>query len=311
MGMGNSLLIPARQIAGVGLPNDFILSKLFSDSKNKDLLIDFINSGIGWNKQITDVEYISNIEIPGNGICFVSMDVERSKHLLHIQCFRENLFSGQELSTVVKTYLSQIKKERQLSTVKGVLSVAILSDFMISPVLSSHVTVYPLQNDPENAPGHKSVHSNLVLMELPKYNCIKDKNGWCDLFTGIKYRELGHKSDQLIKRAYDILDTSNWSEEDLNNFQAFELHLQQKSVERAKYRQELQTSVSESISQEIENVIVTAISNGFPAGVWKPLYDEVKGVDDIEFTLSNDKNTELMSYMTERIGNDIAYVIAE
>jgi predicted transposase/invertase (TIGR01784 family) len=209
--------------------NDIVFKKLFGDEKNKDLLIDFINKLLP-HKKVKDLEYIpTNIEPDLRAkkqsildvLCY---DENGSKYIIEMQNAKEKGFEKRAIYYAAKTYSNQIDKSGKYSDLKEVIFIAI-TDFVMFPEKEDYISTHSIRDDKTYSKDLKDF--SFAFIELPKFN-LKDQvqeSGielWCDLFKYAKDRKDVTTTDPVITKAYSTLEMSNWSEQDLIDYDAYQ-----------------------------------------------------------------------------------------
>jgi len=209
--------------------NDIVFKKLFGEEKNKDLLIDFINKLLP-HKKVKDLEYIpTNIEpdlrVKKQSILDVlCYDENGSKYIIEMQNAKEKGFEKRAIYYAAKTYSNQMDKSGKYSDLKEVIFIAI-TDFVMFPEKQDYISNHSIRDDKTYSQDLKDF--SFAFIELPKFN-LKDQTQesgielWCDLFKYAKDRKDVTTADPVIKKAYSTLEMSNWSEQDLIDYDAYQ-----------------------------------------------------------------------------------------
>jgi len=207
--------------------NDFVFKKLFGSENNKDLLIDFINKVLP-DKHVKEIEYIPtnlepDIRTKKQSILDVlCTDENNSKYIIEMQNAKEKGFEKRAVYYASKTYSAQLDKSNKYSDLKEVIFVAI-TNFVMFPNKIEYISTHSILDN-------KTYHHDLkdfsfVFIELPKFtkqDGIEGVDTWCDLFKNASNRKTVDTSDPIIKKAYETLEMTNWTEQELLDFHAYE-----------------------------------------------------------------------------------------
>ena len=202
---------------------DIVFNKLFT---NSDLLIDFINKTLP-ARHIKKVEYIpTNMEpvmVKKQSILDVlCTDENGSQCIVEIQNVKEKGFEKRALYYASKTYGSQLDKGGRYSDLLEVIFIAI-TDFVMFPEKTDYLSFHTIRDDKTNEQNLKDF--TFVFIEIPKYEVHDNAQGideWIDLFKTASNRKTIKTSDPIIKKAYEQLEISNWTKQEMLDFQAYE-----------------------------------------------------------------------------------------
>ena len=207
--------------------NDLVFKKLFGEEQNKDLLIDFINKVLP-SKHVKDVEYLPtnmepDVRIKKQSILDVlCTDENGSKYIIEMQNAKEAGFEKRAVYYASKTYATQMNKGGKYSDLKEVIFIAI-TDFVMFPDKACYISTHSIRDDKTYENDLKNF--SFAFIELPKFNHSSSMTGvdeWCDLFKNAENRKSVDTADPIMEKAYKALEMSNWSEQDLLNYQAYE-----------------------------------------------------------------------------------------
>jgi predicted transposase/invertase (TIGR01784 family) len=220
----------ASRIDKFGDPkNDVVFKKLFGNEKNKDLLIDFINSVLP-EKHVEDVEYIpTNLEPEIRAkkqsiLDVLCTDKNGSKYIIEIQNAKEKSFEKSALYYASYSYSTQLNKGVKYSDLKEVIFIAI-TDFVMFPEKEAYISTHTMRDRKTNEHDWKDF--SFAFIELPKYkehdtDRLQGVDAWCDLFKYATGRKEVSTSNPIIKKAYETLEMSNWTEQELLDYQAYD-----------------------------------------------------------------------------------------
>ena len=203
---------------------DIVFKKLFGDSA---ILVDFINKTLP-TKHIKKVEYLStNIEpeirVKKQSVLDVlCTDENGSKYIVEMQSAKEKGFEKRALYYASKTYGSQLDKGGRYADLLEVIFIAI-TDFVMFPEKTDYLSFHTIRDNKTNEQNLKDF--TFVFIEIPKYEIHDNAQGideWIDLFKTASNRKTIKTSDPIIKKAYEQLEISNWTKQELLDFQAYE-----------------------------------------------------------------------------------------
>lgn len=207
--------------------NDLVFKKLFGNEENKELLIDFINKVLP-NKHVKDIEYLPtnlepDIRIKKQSILDVlCTDENGSKYIIEMQNAKEKGFEERAVYYASKTYATQMDKGGKYADLKEVIFIAI-TDFIMFPKKEDYISTHTIRDNKTNE--HDLKGFSFAFLELPKFNKQGNPQNidqWCDLFKNAKNCKSVNTTDPIMKKAYETLEISNWSEQDLLDYQAYE-----------------------------------------------------------------------------------------
>jgi len=207
--------------------NDLVFKKLFGEEKNKDLLIDFINQVLP-GKHVKDIEYLPtnlepDIRIKKQSILDVlCTDENGSKYIIEMQNAKEKGFEKRAVYYASKTYATQMDKGGKYADLKEVIFIAI-TDFTMFPGKKDYISMHNIRDIKTNE--HDLKDFSFAFLELPKFDKHNGGEGideWCDLFKNAKNYKSINTDNPVIQKAYKTLEMSNWSEQDLLDYQAYE-----------------------------------------------------------------------------------------
>ena len=202
--------------------NDFVFKKLFGD---KDILANFINKVLP-SKHVKNVEYVpANIEPEIRSkkqsiIDVLCTDENGSKYIVEMQSAKEKGFEKRAVYYASKTYGTQKGKGGKYSELLEVVLTSI-TDCAVLPesesYFSTHTARDTLASEHDLTP--------FTFIELPKYKSHESPQGaeeWVDLLKAASKRKATDTSSPTIKRAYERLEFTNWSDQDLLDYEAYE-----------------------------------------------------------------------------------------
>ena len=113
-------------------------------------------------------------------------------------------------------------KGGQYSDLLEVIFIA-LTDFVMFPENTIYLSTSTIRDTETNEQTLKDF--NFVFIEIPKYKVHENAQGideWIDLFKTASNRKTFQTSNPIIKKAYEKLEISNWTDLELSDFQAYQ-----------------------------------------------------------------------------------------
>jgi predicted transposase/invertase (TIGR01784 family) len=217
--------------------NDVAFRKIFGTTKNKDILIHFLNDMLTFKqgKPITEVTFLKTIQDPEIAakktsiVDILCSDQEGNQYVVEMQIAREKGFAKRAQYYAAKAYISQMNVRGKYFKLKEVIFLA-LSDFIMFPkkkaFKSDHVIL-----DRETSENDLKDFS-FTFLELPKFKKSIDEldnmiDKWAYYFNHAEdtseedlARIIG--SDQIMERAYSELNRFSWNEAELLTYEQAE-----------------------------------------------------------------------------------------
>lgn len=236
--------------------NDIVFKKLFGDSA---VLVDFINKALP-TKHIKNVEYLPTNMEPDvrtkkqSILDVLCTDENGSKYIVEMQSAKEKGFEERALYYASKTYGSQLDKGGQYSDLLEVIFIA-LTDFVMFPENTKYLSTSTIRNTETNEQTLKDF--TFVFIEIPKYKVHENAQGideWIDLFKTASNRKTFQTSNPIIKKAYEKLEISNWTDLELSDFQAYQKILLDNQVRDDRLKDEGKAEVVKNMLRQNYNV---------------------------------------------------------
>jgi predicted transposase/invertase (TIGR01784 family) len=117
-----------------------------------------------------------------------------------------------------------LNKGVKYSDLKEVIFIAI-TDFVMFPEKEAYISTHTMRDRKTNEHDWKDF--SFAFIELPKYkehdtDRLQGVDAWCDLFKYATGRKEVSTSNPIIKKAYETLEMSNWTEQELLDYQAYD-----------------------------------------------------------------------------------------
>jgi predicted transposase/invertase (TIGR01784 family) len=258
--------------------NDFAFKKIFGQEKNKDILIHFLNDVLDHTTMgiIQDVSFIDlqlAPEIEARKQSFVDIlctDEKGSRFIVEMQVARQDHFVKRAQFYAAKAYGSQMRKGGKYEDLKEIVFLAI-TDFVLFPDKPEYKTTHGIFDRKTWTQDLKDFH--FTFLELPKFTkgfldleTLEDK--WCYFFKhaidtkGTEYEALSAQMP-ILKRAFDALVESSWSDAELAVYEDAE-----------KRRMDEEGRLSSALRQGIQQGIEKGIAQGIEKGIEKGIEQE-------------------------------------
>jgi predicted transposase/invertase (TIGR01784 family) len=261
--------------------NDLVFKKLFGEEKNKDLLIDFINKVLP-TKHVKDIEYLQtnldpDVRIKKQSILDVlCTDENGSKYIIEMQNAREKGFEKRAVYYASKTYANQMDKGGKYADLKEVIFIAI-TDFTMFPSKEDYFSIHNIRDIKTIENDLKDF--NFAFIELPKFK-PKDQEResgielWCDLFKYAADRKEITTTDPIITKAYHTLEMSNWSQQDLIDYEAYQKILLDNQAREDFVRDEgVKIGIEKGLQEGVKIGIEKGLHEGVNIGIEKGLQE--------------------------------------
>ena len=206
---------------------DLPFKMLFGKERNKDLLINFLNSILP-EKNIKNIIFLPTIldhEISSKKLSIVDVlctDDHGSQYIIEMQNDVEKGFEKRATFDASKAYSDQNLKGGKYINLKEIIFIAI-TNYVMFPESKKYLSCHKIQNVFSGANNFKDL--TFIILELPKYTKKKPTNAideWCDFFKNANSRVEVKTRNSVIKKAYKVLDIANWSEPQFRGYQAAE-----------------------------------------------------------------------------------------
>ena len=208
--------------------NNFAFKKLFGTDQNKNLLVNFVNCILP-TKHVEIIEYIptpspkpshvmSNKYTVIDLLCYFR---DGTKYLIQIQNTKGDISEKEIFDKACHTYINEIEKRGIQFDLTGLISITIC-DSILFPKKTNYISTHIIHDD---ATKKQSLQELIfIFIELPKYQSHNGDNlqgieAWCEIFKSIKYRQSINTTSLIINKAYETLNISNWSAQDLYEYE--------------------------------------------------------------------------------------------
>jgi predicted transposase/invertase (TIGR01784 family) len=216
--------------------NDLAFKRIFGTEKNKDILIHFLNDVLSRQGEngIKDVTFLNTVLHPTtlekkSGIIDVLCTDEKGiKYIVEMQVGEVSGFAKRAQFYASQVYVNQVNKGESYYTAKEVVFLALLDFIMFKEkeyYKSEHIVL------DKRSFEHDLKDFSYVFVELKKFSKTieeleTNEDRWLYFFKHTDEPEnmdkLIKNSEQVIKKAYDELSASNWTNEELLNYEALE-----------------------------------------------------------------------------------------
>jgi predicted transposase/invertase (TIGR01784 family) len=255
---------------------DFGFNRVFAQEKNKDLLIHFLNTIIGQEKQITDIEYL-----PASQFGYLEKDrkavfdifcknKDGERFIVEMQRVRQEHFVDRSLFYSAFPILKQAPKGKWNFELKAVYTVAIL-DFVLFNKEKDDKEYYieKISLTRERTKKKYSDKLNLIFVELPKFTkkekeLSTDADYW--LYSLKHAGQLDSRPAEIqgpiFKKLFETLQINQLTEEEMGTYE--------KSVlEYRDVRSALKYRFGEGVKEGAKKGVKEGFEKGFGKGIEK------------------------------------------
>ena len=282
--------------------NDIAFKKIFGNEHHKNLTISFLNNvlNLSGNKEIKDVTFRETAKLPdrikGKKIYFdvYCIDKGNNHYIIEMQSLNEYNFVERSEFYIARALMSQLNKGKNYQILLPVVFVGIV-DFALFDELDSKSNVahekkdvishYSMRNDVTGERLKKS-RQFLHYIELSKFNKTLDQlatltDKWFYFLKHADTLKDVPKALQDLKEAFNILDTLQWNDADLQDYT-----LEQEIIDRERRQQEgsyqegINKGAQEGAQEKAEAVALNALKNGLDIAVIAMITDlSIKEID--------------------------------
>lgn len=213
--------------------NDIAFKKIFGEVKNKDILIHFLNDVLGKDgyDAIADViinDPVQQPEIAGakqSILDILCTDNKGTRYIVEMQVAPHRGFEKRAQYYAAKVYSGQAKIGDRYYELKEVIFLAIL-DFEKFPKKTAYKSSHVILD--KETYEHDLKDFSFTFIELPKFtktnpeDLLTYEEKWCYFFKHASepdnmrwFFSTIKDENEVIHRAYNILEAHNWTEEEL------------------------------------------------------------------------------------------------
>jgi predicted transposase/invertase (TIGR01784 family) len=217
--------------------NDIAFKKIFGNENKKEILVNFLNNILEFegNKKIVSVEIMNPYQAPmikllkGSIFDVYCFDARGVKYIVEMQVSNPSLYEKEILHSIAKNNIKQIDVGEKYPELNQVIFLGILNFKMFDHdrYLSNHLIL-----------DEKSHENNLkdlrfCFIELPKFQKEENKlesveDKWIYFLKNAnklnKIPEVIREKE--IQEAFNVLDKFGWSKEELEEYDAMSIALQ-------------------------------------------------------------------------------------
>jgi predicted transposase/invertase (TIGR01784 family) len=216
--------------------NDIAFKKIFGSEKNKDILIHFLNdvlnkTGKAAVKTVTLLNPIQQPELlyrKQSVVDVLCTDESGIQYIVEMQVSRVKGFEKRAQYYASKAYCNQMREGGAYENLKEIIFLAI-ANYVMFPEKGGYKSDHIILD--KNSYEHDLKDFYFTFIELPKFTKeLKElktyEEKWCYFFKHAHEPENIEKliadSDEVIKKAYRVLETHNWTDEELRAYEAVE-----------------------------------------------------------------------------------------
>jgi predicted transposase/invertase (TIGR01784 family) len=205
---------------------DYAFKKVFGSLENKDILIDFLNSVIDFEKDnnIVDLMIVDPYNIPmlkGMKDTYVDVKAElqdKSKIIIEMQVLNHEGFEKRILYNAAKNYSIQLHKKEDYQLLNPVIALTIV-DFIMFEETDKIITNFKMIEKDDFINYNDDIE--LIFIELPKFNKTLDnlqgiQEQWLYFIKNAGSLEyIPKKLNKPIIKALEVVNEANFTEEEL------------------------------------------------------------------------------------------------
>lgn len=213
--------------------NDIVFKKIFGTEKNKDILIHFINDVIvePGQPQVTKVKLLNPHQFPDIAVQKQSIvdvlceEKDGTKYIVEMQVAKVEGFEKRAQHYAARVYGSQASKGGDYSGLKAIIFLAITEYNMFPKKKGYKCTHWILDKDTHE---RDLKDFSFTFIELPKFskkleNLVTYEDKWCYFFKHAdnpdNVDELVANSPEIIKKACHVIESHNWTQEELIQYE--------------------------------------------------------------------------------------------
>lgn len=215
--------------------NDAAFKKLFGVEQNKDILIHFLNDVLGSFREnpIVEIDFLPTILLPTiidgktSIVDVLCKDAQGTKYIIEMQASSTKYFEKRAQYYAAKVYGNQARIGQEYQDLKEVIFLAI-ANYVIFPNKAHYKSDHIVLDNKTYEQDLKDFYFTFI--ELPKFQktteellSIEDK--WCYFFkhaqdTTEEDIEKIVGEDNIIRKAYTVLNQLHWTQEELTEYDA-------------------------------------------------------------------------------------------
>jgi predicted transposase/invertase (TIGR01784 family) len=248
---------------------DYAFKKVFGSLENKDILIDFLNSVIDFEKDnnIVDLMIVDPYNIPmlkGMKDTYVDVKAElqdKSKIIIEMQVLNHEGFEKRILYNAAKNYSIQLHKKEDYQLLNPVIALTIV-DFIMFEETDKIITNFKMVEKDDFINYNDDIE--LIFIELPKFNKTLDnlqgiQEQWLYFIKNAGSLEyIPKKLNKPIMKALEVVNEANFTEEELElQYKRKEfISIQRLAVLKAK-NDGLKQGIQEGIEKGKEDIAIS------------------------------------------------------
>ena len=252
--------------------NDIAFKRIFGEEKNKDILLDFINSVLQSDDSIVEsIEYIPTINIPDIGRERVSIvdimcrDNHGKKFIIEMQVVSTKEYLKRAQYYAARAYIKQRTKTAKYVGLKEVIFLAICAGIVL-PEHNDYISYHQILELTSHERHLKDF--SFTFIELGKFNKTVDQlatslDKWTYFFKyAVEAKSFPQSilEEEYIHRALDELSAFNWTEEELDAYEHFE-------AEHEAYVNGMEEAEEKGIQKGIEKGMQKGMREGLAKGM--------------------------------------------
>lgn len=287
--------------------NDFAFKQVFGTEKHKDILIHFLNDVLKLKdeQKIQEVQFLTPIQDPDIAskkqsiVDVLCKDESGRQFIIEMQVARTAGFKERAIYYASKAYVNQMVKGGQYEHLKEVIFIAII-DYELFPHKVKYHSTHQLYD--QDTQEHDLFGLRFEFLELPRFNKKLDEittmvEKWCYYFkyapeTTAQDLEKLVGSDEVIKEAYQALDTAYWTDNELMLYEQ-EMKSENDGLAILRYaeQQAMEKGMEKGLAQgeaKLQAEKQTIVKNFLAAGVAVSIIAKSMGLTEAEIEALRD-----------------------
>ena len=215
--------------------NDFAFKKIFGTEKNKDILIHFLNDVVVFadHAKVEDVKFLPTIQDPDisskkeSSVDVICTDQFGKKHIVEMQVAKFKGFEKRAQYYAAKAYSGQLDEGEAYYKLNEVIFLAIVGFVMFPDKLSykSDHIILDKETKEQNLKDFSFTFLELPKFKKERHELVTMTEHWCYFFKHAPTTKPADidkilKDIPILEKAYTALEAANWTEAELNTYEA-------------------------------------------------------------------------------------------
>lgn len=266
--------------------NDIAFKKIFGDTDNKDILIQFLNDVLDQTGRgkITDVVLTNPAQPPEiitlkeSILDVLCTDDTGARYIVEMQVSGSKGFAKRAQYYAAKAYSQQARVGQDYHSLKEVIFLAIL-DFVMFPSKPGYKSDHIILDKEDYS--HTLKDFSFTFIELPKFTkknpqeLLTTEEKWCYFFKYAgdpeamqHFLETISNAEGMIRKAYAVLEAHHWTAEELHTYDRMQqINMDMRAREAFVVENAEAKGMAIGIEQGIKQGIEQGIVKGRAAGI--------------------------------------------